>query len=122
MIAYRLSGAALEDIVELLAYTDATHGETARRRYERLLVTALRDIAADPQRIGSVARPEFGEHVRSYHLRYSRERARTEHGIVLKPRHLLLYRVARTSVIGVGRVLHDAMELERHAPSEYGDE
>ncbi|MDW6025785.1 type II toxin-antitoxin system RelE/ParE family toxin [Mesorhizobium sp. BAC0120] len=122
MTAYRLSAAAQEDIVELLAYTDATHGETARQRYERLLVTALRDIAADPQRIGSLARPEFGEYVRSYHPRYSRERARTEHGIVLKPRHLLLYRVARISAIGVGRVLHDGMELERHAPSEYGDE
>ena len=122
MIVYRLSAAAQEDIVELLAHTDTTYGEIARRRYERLLVTALRDLAADPRRIGSVARPEFGEFVRSYHLRYSRERARTEHGIVLKPRHLLLYRVARTNVVAVGRVLHDAMELERHLPTEYGDE
>jgi toxin ParE1/3/4 len=25
-------------------------------------------------------------------------------------------------VIGIGRVLHDAMELERHLPASYGDD
>jgi toxin ParE1/3/4 len=34
----------------------------------------------------------------------------------------LLYRVARPDLIGVGRVLHDAMEVDRHLPSQYGDE
>jgi toxin ParE1/3/4 len=34
----------------------------------------------------------------------------------------LLYRFARQDVIGVGRVLHDAMEIERHLAADYGDE
>lgn len=117
---FRLAASAESDIAELLAYTAANFGEIARVRYEWLLIAALRDIADDPMRIGSIARAELGDNVRSYHLRHSRDRARTDHGIVQRPRHLLLYHAA-PDVIGVGRVLHDVMELERHLPASYGD-
>ena len=122
MLVYRLSATAEEDIVRLLAYTQNRFGEIARRRYEALLVVGLRDIAFDPERPGSAARPELGLTVRSYHLRHSRDRVRTVDGLVRQPRHLLLYRVTRPDLIGVGRVLHDGMEIERHLPSQYGDE
>lgn len=121
MAIYRLSTAAEEDIVQLLTYTEANFGQIARVRYERLLITALRDIVADPERAGSIARAELGNNIRSYHLRHSREGARNKHGMVQRPRHLFLYRVAADSV-GVGCVLHDAMELERHLPATYGDD
>jgi len=119
---YRLSAAAEEDIVRLLAYTQNRFGEIARRRYEALLVAGLRDVAGEPERSGSVERPEFGRGVRSYHLRHSRDRAEAAHGLVRRPRHLLLYRVIRRDLIGIGRVLHDQMEIERHLPRQYGDE
>ena len=122
MAIYRLAKAAQADIVELLTYTEMNYGEIGRLRYERLLITALRDIAAEPERIGCLMRPEFGENVCSYHLRHSRERARAEHGIVLRPRHLLLYRHVHPDLIGIGRVLHDAMEIERHVPKDFGDD
>ncbi|MDX8469543.1 type II toxin-antitoxin system RelE/ParE family toxin [Mesorhizobium sp. VK23B] len=118
---YRLSEAAERDTVQLLAYTESNFGEIARLRYERLLATALRDIADDPERFGSIVRAEIGSRVRSYHLRHRRDRARSEHGIVQCPRHLLLYRVG-LAFNGIGRVLHDAMELERHLPTSYGDD
>lgn len=121
MAAIRLSVSAEADIVSLLAWTESRFGHAARRRYEILLVTALRDIAAEPERVGSVARPELGASVRSYHLFHSRERARSGGEIVHRPRHFLLYRAANPDVIGIGRVLHDAMELERHLPPDYGD-
>lgn len=121
MAIYRLSSAAQEDIVELLTYTEANFGEIIMLRYERLLIAALLNIAADPERRGSAARPELGKHVRSYHLRHSREHARTDAGIIRRPRHLVLYRFAQPDLIGIGRILHDAMELERHLPSEFGD-
>jgi toxin ParE1/3/4 len=121
MTRYRLSAAATEDIVQILAYTEENFGEIARVRYERLLIVALRDIAADPGRIGSIARAELGANIHSYHLRHSRDRARTEHGIVQRPRHFMLYRIS-SDIIGIGRVLHDAMELERHLPAGYGDD
>jgi toxin ParE1/3/4 len=120
MAVWRLARSARADIVDVLACTEVTFGPIARLRYERLLATAIRDIADDAQRAGTLARPEIGEDVCSHHLRYSRERARTEHGTVARPRHFLLYRIVRADLIGIGRVLHDAMEIERHSPPDYG--
>lgn len=122
MAELRLSASARADIVRLLEWTHEHFGERARIRYEGLLVIALRELAAEPERPGSAARPELGARVRSYHLRHSRDRARHEGGIVRRPRHLLLYRFAHPDLIGIGRVLHDAMEIERHLPTAYGDE
>ena len=122
MPRFRLSSTAQEDIVQILAYTEERFGDTARRRYEVLLVTGLRDIASDPDRAGSTARPELGSMVRSFHLRHCRDRARTQAGLVRQPRHLLLYRAMRADLIGVGRVLHDGMDIEAHVPSQYGDD
>jgi toxin ParE1/3/4 len=50
-----------------------------------------------------------------------RARAKTA-GRVRTPRHFLLYRCASPDIVGVGRVLHEAMELSRHIPAVYGDE
>ena len=113
MARLRLSAAAQADLTDILAWTHEQFGELARQRYQALLATALRDIAAEPERGGSAERPELGAGVRSWHLRLSRERARTATGMVHRPRHVLIYRVEDDTVL-VGRVLHDAMELARH--------
>jgi toxin ParE1/3/4 len=113
MAQYRLSAAAQSDLIDILAWTDEHFGAAARERYEALLVTALRDVSSQPNRPGSLERPELGKGVRSWHLRLSRDRARTKTGIVRQPRHFLIYRV-ESGVIIVARVLHDAMELARH--------
>ena len=91
----------------------------ARERYELLLITALRDIASDPERPGSAECLELGVAVRKYHLRHSRQRAVTPGGFVRRPRHLLIYQIG--IVVGIGRVLHDSMEPGRHAPQSYED-
>jgi toxin ParE1/3/4 len=68
-LRYRLSEAAQHDVLTILAWTDEQSGEAARLRYESLMVAALRDVASQPDRPGSVARPELGAGVRSWHLR-----------------------------------------------------
>lgn len=113
MLRLRLSAAAQSDIVDLLAWSEEQFGESARLRYEALIVAALRDIAEQPDRPGSIDRPELGAGIRSWHLRSSRDRARTDLGVVRRPRHFVIYRV-ESGVPVVGRVLHDAMELVRH--------
>ena len=122
MVAYRLFGATLGDIVDILSWTRARFGEQARLRHERLLVAALRDIASDPVRVGSIGRPDLGRNVRSYHLRHSRGRVQHANVVVHSPRHLPLYRVVLGGPVGIGRVLHDAMAIERHIPTNYDDE
>ena len=82
MAGYRLSAAAQADLSNILAWTYERFCESARERYEALVVAAVRDIAAQPDRAGSIERPELGEGVRSWHLRLSRERARLAPGIV----------------------------------------
>jgi toxin ParE1/3/4 len=105
---------ARRDIGELLDRSHEQFGSAARRRYEALVNTALHDIADDALRSGSVERIMLGRHVRLYHLRHSRERARTEDGIVQAPRHILAYRMVDSDIVVVLRVLHDAMDLARH--------
>ena len=114
MAGYRLAEAAEIDIVEILAWSEAQFGEAARQRYERLIFVALTDVATDPMRQGSAARPELGDGVRIWHLRGSRERARDMTGVVQRPRHLIIYRPMDPTLVAIGRILHDAMELDRH--------
>jgi toxin ParE1/3/4 len=111
----RLSAAAQADILSLLVWSAERFGDVVRTRYEALLVAALADLAAEPDRPGSMPRPELGSGIRSYHLRHSRKRVRATEGAVRRPRHLVLYRIERGGTVEVGRVLHDTMELERHA-------
>lgn len=113
MLRYRLSAAAQADVTDILAWTHERFGEAARLRYESLIVAALRDVATQPERPGSIARPELGGAVRSWHLRLSRDHVVTADRVVRRPRHFLLYRVEPAHLV-VGRVLHDAMELARH--------
>ena len=117
----RLSAAAQADIVDILAWTQARFGEAARRRYEALIVAALGDLADEPRRPGVLERPELGAGARTWHLRGSRERARDASGIVRRPRHFVVFREGTERTVEVGRVLHDAMDLERHRPSEDWD-
>lgn len=114
-----LAPAARTDIREALMWSQERFGERAAARYGDLLKQALRDIAADPERPGSKERPDLARGVRTYHLFFSRDRARSDLGLVRKPRHFLVYRLRGEAVINVVRVLHDVRDLERHLPEEY---
>ncbi len=113
MVRYRLSEAAQGDVLGILAWTHEQFGEAARLRYESLIVAALRDVAGQPDRPGSLVRPELGAGVRSWHLRLSRDHVKPGVEVVRRPRHFLVYR-SELALVVVGRVLHDAMELARH--------
>lgn len=81
-----------------------------------------RDLAADPRRHGTIERIDLGPGIWSYHLRYSRDRARRETGIVHRPRHLILFRQLQPTTVGVGRILHEVMDQPRHLPDDFGED
>ena len=111
----RLTVPARTDIADLLDWSAEHFGASGRRGYEALIKTALRDIAADPARLGSREESRLGPGRRVYHIRLSRDRAKGRHGIVRSPRHILVYRMLeKEDVVLVLRVLHDAMDLVRH--------
>ncbi len=116
MARYRLTHAAQADIVSILAWSHDRFGEEARKRYEALITTAIRDAATRGDLGGRTARPELGDGVFAWHLAQSRPRA--PGGRVHRPRHFLICR-QDGDVLVVGRVLHDAMELRRHLDSQH---
>lgn len=115
----RLSPVAEQDMEDILAHSEANFGKVARLRYAALLEAGLSEIASDPDRPAVRRRDELGPGVRTYHLYYAREHARTEHGTVKRPRHFFLFRLSAPDVLDLGRVLHDAMDLAEHLPAEY---
>ena len=115
----RLSAVAEQDIEDILAHSEANFGKRARLRYEALLEAGLSEIASGPDRPAVRRRDELGPGVRSYHLYYAREQARHEYGTVKRPRHVFLFRLHASRFLDVGRVLHDAMDLGEHLPTEY---
>jgi toxin ParE1/3/4 len=112
--AVEFTGLARRDLASILDHSRAAFGHAGQDRYEHLFVTALSDLAIEPHRAGSSARAELGTGVRSYHLRQSRDRARTASGVVRSPRHLVIYKLLSSERLLVLRILHDAMDLSRH--------
>src|SRR5438876_8676171 len=84
---------ARDDIARILAWTEANFGPTILRRYAKLMATAIEEVAANPELVGSSARPEIADHCRTYHLFFSRKSACRPRDRIRRPRHFLLYRV-----------------------------
>ncbi|WP_372698328.1 type II toxin-antitoxin system RelE/ParE family toxin [Arthrobacter sp. JSM 101049] len=115
MADYRVSRAAQADIASILGWSNEQFGEEARQRYEKLIVAAIRDAARTPDNVGHLARPELGRCVFFWHL--CRSRATSTGGRVRQPRHFLLCR-RDDDLLVVGRVLHEAMDPQRHLQAE----
>lgn len=110
---------ARSDIASILAWTYVTFGRETSKRYRKLLQTAIEEVAANPELLGSAQRTEILPRCRTYHLFHSRKKAGGRGKAIRNPRHFLLYRVTERDVVEIGRVLHDSMELLQHLPEEY---
>jgi hypothetical protein len=76
------------------------------------MIQALRDIEAHMERPGSRGKSDLQKGIRSYHLRFSREGARTALGIVQKTRHFVIYRRRQ------GQSVIDILRIRRFAPRD----
>jgi toxin ParE1/3/4 len=110
---------ARSDIASILEWTQQNFGPQILKRYVKLIETAIEEIAANPDRAGSIQRPEIAKDCRTYHLFHSRKKAGTRGNRIRAPRHFVLYRVPGSGVVEIGRVLHDSMDLEQHLPEEF---
>jgi toxin ParE1/3/4 len=119
MARFLFAPAAETDLEAILAWLNDRFGANARLRYEALIVQAIQDVAENPDRPGSRARPDLGREARTYHLAHSRLRVPRSAGRVKEPRHFLLYRAQADGQIEIGRILHDSMDLDRHLPDDY---
>jgi toxin ParE1/3/4 len=112
---------ARSDIAGILLWTHENFGAPTRRRYTKLIRTAIQMLAANPETEGSQARPEIAKICRGYHLFHCRKKAGARGDRIRHPRYFLLYRITAARTVEIGRVLPDSMELEQHQPSEYRD-
>ena len=110
------SDAANEDLIWIQMQSVSMFGEEQADRYWSLLIQALSDIDVDPLRPGSQPRPELGEGFRSYRVDLSRPRSGAG---VKSSRHVVIYVDLSEHGVGVSRVLHDSMIMERHTPPEH---
>lgn len=110
----RISESALDDIADILDWSEDHFGAEAQIRYRDLFNRAISDVAENPRHALSGSRILLGEGVRVWHLRNSRDRVTGAK--VGDPRHFLIYRVDDTLVV-IGRVLHDRTELAQHIES-----
>ena len=118
MPRFILAPSAAGDIESILARSFDEFGAEAAQRYETLIVRAIADVAANPDRPGVHIRDEIARSARTYHLANSRENVAKKSMRVKRPRHFLVFRSGAKNVIEIARVLHDSMDLPRHLPPE----
>jgi toxin ParE1/3/4 len=105
----RLTAAAEADFEEILRWTMDQFGEAQARIYAGTVSAALDDLTAGPTIAGAKRRDDILKGIFTLHV------ARRGH----KGRHFVMFRVGRArgnDVIEVLRLLHDAMDLQRHLP------
>ena len=99
---------ARQDVADALAKTFHEFGEWKCDEYVELIDLALDEIASDPASFRSKSRDDLRAGIRTLHIGRRGKRAR----------HLFVYRIGRSDVIEVLRLLYDGMELERHLPED----
>jgi toxin ParE1/3/4 len=110
----RLSPQARADISKILVWSEEHFGHDAALRYAELIVQALRDLEADPGRVGVRQRNDLPTGVYSYNLVASRDRVAGSK--VTSPRHIVIFRQSAEDMFEILRILHDSRDLARHLP------
>jgi toxin ParE1/3/4 len=103
----RLSAAAEADYDEILRWTENRFGAAQAVAYGDLLATALARLERGAATTGARQRDEINAGVRTLH-------------VGRRGRHVILFRAGseRDRTIDVLRILHNAMDLTRHAPHD----
>jgi toxin ParE1/3/4 len=103
----RLSDTAEADFDDVLRWTARRFGVTQAASYGDLLATTLARLERGPSIAGARQRDENGPSLRTLH-------------VGSRGRHIILFRIGSEPdrIIDVLRILHDAMDLVRHVPSD----
>jgi toxin ParE1/3/4 len=107
----RLTVAAETDFESIIGWTLEQFGDVQARLYAQVLSSAVEALTAGPNSPGAKARSEIGKHLFTLHVARVGQRGR----------HFVLFRVdgaAGRRQIDVLRILHDAMDLQRHVPED----
>jgi len=101
----RLGEQAERDFIHILQWTAETFGARQAQTYQSTLEESIQDLADGPVIAGARLRNDILTGAYTLHV--------ARHG--RRGRHLLLYRVVGDRMIEIARILHDSMDLRRHA-------
>ena len=108
---YQLSPLAVADFDEILDETERLFGSLQEERYFGLFLAAVERVAGDPYGIGSKARADLGEGLRSFHIgNAARRRGAAAHVLYYRP---TTFADGEAGIL-IARILHDRMDPERH--------
>ena len=105
----RLTATAEADFEEILRWIVDRFGEAQARIYVETVSAALNDLTTGPTVVGAKKRDDILKGIFTLHV------ARKGR----KGRHFVMFRVGRApdhDVVEVLRLLHDAVDLQRHLP------
>lgn len=102
-----LAAAAQIDLDTVAAWTTANFGPSQAETYIEDILDTIDELTAPTSPSRSIAREEIAKGLRTLHMRKRGRRGR----------HFLLYSETPHEV-RIHRVLHDSMELSRHASEE----
>lgn len=105
--AVRLSAAAEDDFQQILRWTSVQFGPAQARAYADTVSLALKALCAGPVIAGARERPEIGPGLWTQHV--ARNGRKGHHFIVVR-----VAEVRDRQVLDVLRILHDALDLQRH--------
>jgi toxin ParE1/3/4 len=108
----RLGTAAELDFANILKWTTENFGARQARLYRDILARAIGELADGPEVAGARRRDEIMQGLRTLHV--------ARHG--RRGRHFLLYRAAPGRIIEIVRILHDAIDMQRHLPADKDEE
>jgi toxin ParE1/3/4 len=103
----RLSQTAERDFLDIFRWTAESFGRRQALIYRRTLIEALTALHSGPELSGSMPRDEIRPGLRSVHVGRQGRRGR----------RIVLYRSDQAGTVEVVRILHDAMDLQRHLTS-----
>lgn len=112
-MAYRLTGAAEDQIDAALLDSVWNHRLEAAGRYGRLILVVMAVLGDEPGILGSVEVPQVAG-VRAYPIRLGRRQVEPVRRVA-GPRHLVIYRLAADGVVEILGLVHDRMILSRAA-------
>ncbi len=106
----RLTNAAEADFCSIIDWTADRFGEEQAETYAGIVAAAIEALSDGPKIIGVKRREDIDDGI------YTLSVARSAH----KGRHLIVFCLAgedEPQTIYVLRILHDAMDIQRHLPS-----
>ena len=113
MADFRLAASAEAALDDILLWSQRTFGPQARQRYAALLVTAMQDVAEQPNRTNvSWKRLKSGP-IGVYHVGHSKAHAPDPPGPVAEPRHYVVFRIASDGIVEILGFVHERMLLPR---------